>query len=132
MENKFAGVCVIENGKILLVQEAHTEAYGLWSLPLGHVEPNEEVSETAFRETKEETGYEVKLRDSKQLKILADDFKSINEFSGGDIVLTVFNAVIKGGALSKGDDVLDAKWVPLEEVRNLPLRGDWLKEFILV
>ena len=127
---KFAGVCVVENGKILLVQEAHKEARGLWSFPLGHVEDGEEVSETAQRETKEETDYDVILGKNKKIEIEGKDFKSTGDFYDKLIQLTIFEAEIDGGFLKAGDDVLDAKWFLLEDYRKLPLRGEWMKFFV--
>ncbi|MFA7000104.1 MAG: NUDIX domain-containing protein [Candidatus Paceibacterota bacterium] len=129
-EAKFAGACIIQNGEILLVQESHKEAYGLWSLPLGHVENNEKISEAAIREVKEETGYDIKLGESKELEIKGEEFKSIHKFNTDFIHLTIYEGVIKSGILKKGDDMLDAKWFPLNDFNKLPLRGDWLKFFI--
>lgn len=125
----FAGVCVIENGKILLVQEAHKEAYGLWSLPLGHVEDGEDESETAKRETKEETGYNIIIGQSKKIILNGIDFKSTSNFNDQQIELTIFDSIVNGGNLLKGDDVMSAKWFPLDEVGQLPLRGEWVKYF---
>ena len=63
---KFAGACVIKDGEILMVQESHKEAYGLWSMPLGLVEDNESIEEGAKREVKEETGYDIILKNKKE------------------------------------------------------------------
>ena len=128
--SKFAGTLIIQNGKILLVQEAHKEAYGLWSFPLGYVEKEEKESDTAIRETKEETGYDVILGNSKSTEINGKDFKSITNFNDDLIKLTIFNAKITNGVARTGDDVLNVKWFPLDELKNLPLRGNWLKDFL--
>ena len=127
---KFAGTCIIQDGKILLVQESHIEARGLWSLPLGHVEDNENETEGAIRETREETGYNVFLGKSKKLEITGKDFKSIHKFNHDFVDLTIFEGKIIGGILKKGDDMLGAKWFNLDEIEKLPLRGNWLKLFI--
>ena len=129
-KSKFAGACIIQDGKILLVQESHKEAHGLWSFPLGLVEEKENEIEGAKRETKEETGYDVLLGKSKELEIDGKDFKSIHKFNHGSIKLTIFEGKITGGILKKGDDMLDAKWFDLGEIEKLPLRGNWLKFFI--
>ncbi len=127
---KFAGTLVIQNGKILLVQEAHKEALGLWSLPIGHVETGEEVAQTALRETKEETGYDVSLGTKRTLEVSWQDLRSTSDFDNFQIDLTIFDATITSGDLLKGNDVLDARWFDLGEVENLPLRGEWVKHFI--
>lgn len=128
--SKFAGACVIKEGKILLVQEAHKEAYGLWSLPLGHVEDGESELETALRETKEETGYEVILGERKEIEIDGKDFRSTANFDDHLIYLTIFEAEIKAGDIMPGSDVLDARWISVREVDNLLLRGSWVKFFV--
>jgi ADP-ribose pyrophosphatase YjhB (NUDIX family) len=127
---KFAGSCVIQDGKILLVQESHKEARGLWSLPLGHVEEKENEAEAAQRETKEETGYDVTVGKSKELEIAGEDFKSIRQFNHDSVTLTIFEGKITDGVLKKGDDMLDAQWFALDEIEKLPLRGSWVNFFI--
>lgn len=127
----FAGTCIIHNNQILLVQESHKEAYGLWSLPLGHVEDNESTEQSAIRETKEETGYEVKLINHKSIKIDGKEFKSTKDFNEYSIELSVYRADIVSGELKAGDDILDVKWFNLEDLQNIPLRGTWIIDAIL-
>ena len=50
-----------QEGKLLLVQEAEPDIYGLWNQPAGHVDPGETFEECALREAREETGYDVEL-----------------------------------------------------------------------
>lgn len=124
---KFAGTNIVQDGKILLVKESHKEAYGLWSLPIGHVEEGENEEETAVRETKEETGYDVVLGKSKILEIQGKEFKSTSDFDDCLICLTIFDTEIKGGNLRTGDDILDVGWFSSGELSQLPLRGEWIK-----
>ncbi|QRN04222.1 NUDIX domain-containing protein [Legionella sp. MW5194] len=49
---------IVKNHKILLAQE---KSDGLWSLPGGWVDVNESPSESVIRETREETGFHVKV-----------------------------------------------------------------------
>lgn len=126
---KFAGVCAINDGKILLVQEGYKQAFGLWSLPLGKAEENESESEAATRETKEETGYDVELGKSKTLEINIKDFKTGFNLSSGSVYVTIFEAKIISGTLKAGEGMLDAEWFPLGDLDGLPLRGDWIKLF---
>lgn len=54
----------IKNGKILLIRRAHTGYRdGYYSLPAGHVEENESVTESTVRESFEEIGIRVNLKD---------------------------------------------------------------------
>ena len=111
-EAKFAGVCVIQDGKILLVQESHKEARGLWSLPLGHIEAGESAEIAAAREAKEESGYDVSIGEGKSIIIDGKDFKSSHDFTDDIITLTIFEGKIVGGILKPGDDMIDGAMVP--------------------
>ena len=53
---KTAFVFLERDGQILLIQEVEGQAKGLWSLPGGHIEPDEDPSQAVLREVREETG----------------------------------------------------------------------------
>jgi 8-oxo-dGTP pyrophosphatase MutT (NUDIX family) len=127
---QFAGTLVIKDGQILLVQESHTSAKGLWSLPIGSVEENETLAEGAIRETKEETGYDVKLGKAITLSMTGEELKSARRFHQEQVTLTIFEAEVVSGNLLPGEDLLDAKWHPIKELSNLELRGDWVKNYV--
>ena len=50
-----AGVC-IQDGKVLLMQEAKLSCLGQWYLPAGRMEPGESIEQGCVREVQEETG----------------------------------------------------------------------------
>jgi 8-oxo-dGTP pyrophosphatase MutT (NUDIX family) len=111
------------------VQEKHREAKTLWSFPLGHAEKNESIREAARREGEEETGHEIHItRKQRSIIIKATDFKSSHQFMEGRINLTIFYGSI-GKKLSKAAE-LPAQWFSLKEISALPLRGEWIKEFL--
>jgi ADP-ribose pyrophosphatase YjhB (NUDIX family) len=128
---KFAGVYILKDRKIILVQEKHKEAYGLWSLPLGHVENGEDEKDAAIRETFEETGYKVSILDEKsRIEIDNKDFKSTKEFDDKKISLIIYNAKIVDGNLICGEDVTNVEWVSLDNIKDLSLRGDWCRNLL--
>ncbi len=58
-----AGTAVFRGDRILLLHRSpNAKNPGLWDLPGGHVEPGESLVQAARRETREETGYAVRIR----------------------------------------------------------------------
>ena len=51
---------VVRDGRLLMVEE-RAQGNLVFNQPAGHLEPDESLSEAALRETREETGWEVKL-----------------------------------------------------------------------
>ncbi len=104
---------VVEEGRILLIRRGREPGKGLWTVPGGKVRFGETMRETAAREGYEETGLEVEVGEPVW----------IGEIVEGEhhIVIVDFSASVTGGALRAGDDAVDAAWVDLDEVRDLPL-----------
>ena len=57
---KSCGAIVLDGGKILVIQQAE----GHWGFPKGHVEAGETEVQTAIREIKEETNYDVEVNEN--------------------------------------------------------------------
>lgn len=118
--------CLLRNdGKYLLVQERQPKAYGLWNLPAGHVDENEELEEAIIREAKEETGLDVRL--IKQIAIYHETAKQS--------VKHVFTAEIVGGKLmSPNDEIMDIQWLTFSHIKALhekgKLRAPWVWDVI--
>jgi len=51
---------VVREGKLLMVEE-RAQGQLVFNQPAGHLEPDESLQEAALRETREETGWEVRL-----------------------------------------------------------------------
>jgi 8-oxo-dGTP pyrophosphatase MutT (NUDIX family) len=51
---------VVRDGRLLMVEE-RAQGKLVFNQPAGHLEPDESLSEAALRETREETGWDVKL-----------------------------------------------------------------------
>ncbi len=104
-----AGVALQKDGKLLLVKRKFEPKQGDWSLPAGFVEYDESPAHAAIRETKEETGFDVKISGLLNVYGACDDPRS-------HVVLIIYNAEIQNGELKPGDDALDAKFFPFDEI----------------
>ncbi len=71
-----AGVCINENGELLMVLQGKPEEEKTWSVPSGGQERNETFEECCIREIKEETGYIVEVVD--ELKVKKGIYEKIN------------------------------------------------------
>lgn len=110
MKKIVVGVCIKKDGKILMVQEAREYIYKMWNFPMGHLDDGETIFEGAKREAKEETGYDVELT----------SIISIQDFTNKDIIKITFNANIISGDISYDkNEVLDVKWISIEELENM-------------
>ncbi|MEK7106747.1 MAG: NUDIX hydrolase [Patescibacteria group bacterium] len=54
------GVCIRKDGKVLIGKRKGGLMPGTWAIPGGKLDMNEELEACAIRETKEETGIEIK------------------------------------------------------------------------
>lgn len=121
-ENPVVGVAVIlqtKDRQILLGRRAKHSTYpGLWCIPCGYVEYDEEVRDAARREFCEETGFEVKL---------GSVFTVLSNFHNPEThtVGIWFHAEIIGGFLQAGDDLDDVEWHSLDNVPPMAFPSDY-------
>ena len=96
-------------GNILLVRRSDD---GQWCLPCGWVEPNESPAEAAVRETREETGLEVRV------VRLVDVFTRKPNVGHGPhtAVAVVYLCDVTGGALRGSHESTDLRYWRLEDV----------------
>lgn len=102
-----AGVILVHDSKVLLVQRAQPPKKDWWSLPAGFMEWGEHPTVTAIRETHEETGLTVKLESLFQVYTGHDDPRT-------NAVLILYLATVTSGDLTPGDDASDASYFALD------------------
>lgn len=118
--------CLIKNDdQYLLVQENQESARGLWNLPAGHVDKGESLEEAALRETKEETGFDVRL-----IAHLA-----LYHEAASKSVKHVYSAEVTGGELKPQEgEILQVKWLTFEEIQSIQdeglIRAPWVWDTI--
>lgn len=118
-----AGAVAIDHGRLLLVKRGTDPDSGLWSLPGGRVESGESVVSAAVREFQEETG----------LEGVCGALVGWVERMGADyhfVILDFLVTVVEGEDPVPGGEVLDARWVPFEQVLSLDL-GVGLSDFLV-
>lgn len=112
-----AGIC-LQNGEILLGRRSKTSTYpGLWCIPCGYVEYNEDVWEAVKREFLEETGLDVKPERV---------FTVLSNFHNPDLhtVGIWFCVSVTGGAVKAGDDLDAVAFFPLDAAPPLAFPTD--------
>jgi len=107
------GGVVIHRDRALLVRRGHEPLKGEWSIPGGTVELGEELAEAVRRELKEETGLSVE-----PLEVLAvfDRIQRVGRRVRYHFVIVDYLCRLKGGKLTPGSDVMDARWVRPHEL----------------
>jgi 8-oxo-dGTP pyrophosphatase MutT (NUDIX family) len=116
----FVLVVVRQDDRFLLIHEAtHGQ---LWYLPAGRVEPGETLEAAALRETLEETGVPVVL--DGVLRVEHTPLRVGEEIGARvRIIYAAHPADDTPPKSTPDDDSLEAAWVGLDDLHNLPLRG---------
>ena len=106
------------SGAVLLGRRADNASYpGLWCIPCGYVEYDEEVRQAAYREFLEETGLQVRL---------GEVFTVLSNFHNPEThtVGIWFQAEIVGGTAEAGDDLAELGWFAPENPPPLAFPTD--------
>ena len=101
---------------VLLIQRANDPFKEMWAFPGGFVDMDEDIDTAAYRELKEETGFNgIKLQQFKA-------YGAVDRDPRGRTVSIVYLGVIESGTLpvvEGDDDALKAQWIPVNALPNL-------------
>lgn len=118
------GSLVKYDGKYLLVKE-NPNGKEVYNLPAGHVDKDEQLEIAAIRETKEETGYEVRLIE--QIALYHE--------SAPQSVKHIYSAEIIGGEeKAQEGEILEVVWHSFDEIAELEkagrMRAPWVFDVV--
>ncbi len=99
-----------EDREILLVKRGEEPKKGMWALPGGFMEVEEDVKQSAIRETLEETG--LKISNLNLLDVATEESKRYTT-----VLLVSYFTEDFSGKIKPGDDSVDAKFF---YYKNLP------------
>ena len=93
------GVVAERRGKLLLVRRNHEPKLGEWSFPSGFVDAGEELEAGVVRETKEETGLDVRVT------------RLLGAYSvhGERVIFIAYAGRVTGGRIVVGPECLDVR-----------------------
>lgn len=109
MSIQIADAAIVRDRKILLVQQCKASAYGLWSLPGGHVEAGETLEQAVVREVKEELG-------TGFVNGMFMKSYPITTLQGKSMVINTFTGNLVGDITRNQTELLAVRWFTFEEI----------------
>ena len=108
------GVVAQRRGRLLLVRRDHEPRLGEWSFPSGYVDAGEALEEAAVRETKEETGLDVRIQ------------RLLGAYStaGERVIFIAYSGRVTGGQIDVGDECQDVRFFPPDSLPPLAFAHD--------
>jgi ADP-ribose pyrophosphatase YjhB (NUDIX family)/SAM-dependent methyltransferase len=107
-----AAVLANERGEVLLVRRARQPMKGMWCLPCGFAEKDEQIEQAALRELEEETHLRGRVVG------LLDAVTAQNYFYG-NLVMITFEIGEVTGTPAPGDDAAEVSFFPLDRLPPL-------------
>lgn len=123
-----SGVCINENGDLLMVLQGKPEEKKTWSIPSGGKEHNETFQECYVREIEEETGYIAEIVE--EIKVKRGIYEHLN------ISFEVHYFLVKtvGGIRNFQDPdnlIYDIAWKNVDEIKTLELSFPEDRDFLM-
>ena len=109
-------LCLLHKDEAYLLQDRIKKDWQGYTLPGGHIEPEESIVDAVVREMKEETG----------LTILNPHLCGVKQFpiENGRYLVFLFEATEYEGELASSEEGA-MHWVPIENVKNVNLVKDF-------
>jgi 8-oxo-dGTP diphosphatase len=100
--------------QVLLITRKNDPFKGMWAIPGGFVEDDEELQAAAIRELEEETGLRVPT-----MTFLGVYGKVGRDPRGRTVTVTYYTTLPEAAAVAGNDDAADARWIPVSEITAL-------------
>jgi ADP-ribose pyrophosphatase YjhB (NUDIX family)/lysophospholipase L1-like esterase len=123
-----SGVCINENGELLMVLQGKPEEKKTWSIPSGGKELNETFQECCVREIEEETGYIAKIIE--EIRVKSGRYEDLNI----SFEAHYFLVKIVGGKRNFQDPdnlIYDIGWKNVKEIMTLELSYPEDRDFLI-
>jgi 8-oxo-dGTP diphosphatase len=111
-----AAILLEQDGGVLLVRRVNEPFRGMWTLPAGFVDADEDPARAAERECLEETGLTVRATG------VIDVIAGREHPRGADFVI-VYRGEVVSGALEAADDADRAEWFTRDQLPSLAFRA---------
>jgi ADP-ribose pyrophosphatase YjhB (NUDIX family) len=113
------GAAVYKEDEALIIKRGNPPLAGTWSLPGGRAHRGEDLPSAVFREVLEECSIEVRVGD------LITIFEYIERDAESRVkyhyIVFDFRANYADGKLQVRSDALDARWVPINQLKSFDL-----------
>ncbi len=115
-------IITVDN-KLVLLKRGIQPGYGKWVFPGGYVDRGEELEQAAIRETREETGVDVRI----------DGLVGAYSYGGSPVIVVVYAATILAGELQALDESIGLRLfergkIPWDDLA-FPSTSDALKDY---
>ena len=107
-----------DQDRVLLIRRTDN---GLWAIPGGAQDFGEYIAETAVRETREESGIDIKVTG---IVGIYTNPNHVMAYSDGEVrqqFSICFRARYLSGEPTSSDESSEVRWVPQDELDNLPI-----------